>query len=55
MKTVIVWLLISTANSGGGTRVVEKFPTENDCKYVLQNIGTWSGNSLYCIKAKIKE
>lgn len=59
MNTIIVWLLISVSSSpnstaGHGTlTVVGKFPDENSCKYVEQNLPFSHVLRTKCIQAKI--
>ena len=59
MNTIIVWLLISVSSSpynsaGHGTlTVVGKFPDENSCKYVEQNLPSQATINTKCIQAKI--
>ena len=56
MNTIIVWLLISVSAGSynqGTTTVIGRFPDENSCKYVEQNLPRQSVISTKCIQAKI--
>lgn len=56
MNTIIVWLLISVSDASynrGTLTVVGKFPDENSCKYVEQNLPHSSAIQTKCIQAKI--
>lgn len=56
MNTIIVWLLISVSDASynkGTLTVVGKFPDENSCKYVEQNLPLKDSISAKCIQAKI--
>lgn len=56
MNTIIVWLLISVSDAlynRGTLTVVGKFPDENSCKYVEQNLPFSHVLRTKCIQAKI--
>lgn len=63
MNTVIVWLLISISTgygNSGNVHVVERFATEGDCNWVIQNLKSVSlrgemEQSSKCIKARVLE
>ena len=57
MKTMVVWLLISVSNghsyNQGTLTVVGKFPTQETCVFVQNNLPNASVISTRCIQSTI--